>query len=321
MLATLVIGTALLPIAGHAADPDHVRVEGTTFTYKVAAKEGFFSKFGIVIEDDKGSKGDMGARLADSEVEIVDGGVDNGVAIALTGVDAVIVTGSDLQVQELIAQPGIRSVDDLRGKIIVVDTTDQQAALLIKKILSMHGLKNGTDYHLKVVGAKRLPAMQAHPEYAAAILAGTLASLAKSQGFISLGKSSDLLGPILYHGAFVRREWARQHASILSRYIAAEIEAQRWILDPANQAEVMDMIMKSSAPGTTIEMVKQAYADMMQGPGAMTKDLRFDVPAFKNFLRLRAETEGSWGGTPPPAKTLYDLSYYKTARTLISKKK
>ena len=54
-------------------------------------------------------------------------------------------------------------------------------------------------------------------------------------------------------------------------------------------------------------------------PGALSKDLQFDVEAFKNFLKLRAEVEGSWGGKPPAAEKFYDLSYYRKALAMVNK--
>jgi hypothetical protein len=37
------------------------------------------------------------------------------------------------------------------------------------------------------------------------------------------------------------------------------------------------------------------------------------MPGFNNVLKLRAEIEGQWGGTPPPAEKYLDLSYYEKA--------
>ena len=34
---------------------------------------------------------------------------------------------------------------------------------------------------------------------------------------------------------------------------------------------------------------------------------------FRNVLKLRAEIEGQWGDTPPPAEKYLDLSYYARA--------
>lgn len=297
-----------------------VRVEGGTITFRVARQQGFYEKYGIRIEEvDSGTGAALIERLGKGEIDIVDGGLDNGIAAMVEGIDAVIVSGASLAGQELIAKPEIKSAKDLRGKIVVVDSTNAQAALILKKMLLLSGLKPDQDYQMKVVGANRLKAMRANKEYVAAILAGTQAELAKQEGYVSLGKSLDVVGPVTYHGSFALRSWAREHADLLSRYIAAEIEAQRWILAPANKSKIIEIIKKSSMPGTTDTMLEDVYREQVSGPGALTKDLRLDVPALENFLRLRAEVEGSWQGSPPPAQSLYDLSYYKKALKRVSR--
>ena len=48
----------------------------------------------------------MRTKLANGQVDIVDDGLDNAVAMVLSGVDVVIVTGSRLADQELIATTG-----------------------------------------------------------------------------------------------------------------------------------------------------------------------------------------------------------------------
>ena len=45
----------------------------------------------------------------------------------------------------------------------------------------------------------------------------------------------------------------------------------------------------------------------------IAKDARFDMEGFKNVLKLRAEIEGQWGGTPPAPDKYIDLSYYDKA--------
>jgi hypothetical protein len=42
-------------------------------------------------------------------------------------------------------------------------------------------------------------------------------------------------------------------------------------------------------------------------------DARLDVEGFKNVLKLRAEIEGQWGGTPPSPEKYLDLSSYERA--------
>lgn len=307
-------------VAVSAAELQTLRVEGATITFRVAKQQGLFEKYGIKIQaEDSGTGAAMMERLGRGEIDIVDGGLDNGIAGAAGGMDVVIVSGESLAGQELIGKPEIKSLQDLRGKIIAVDSTNMQAAVLLKKMLLLAGLKADKDYEMKVVGSNRLKAMRASPEYSAAILAGTQATLAKQEGYVSLGNSLDVVGPVTYHGAFARRSWARENADLLARYLAAEIEAQRWILAPSNKAKVQAMIKESSLPGTTQSMLEEVYAEQVSGRGALTKDLRLDIPALENFLRLRAEIEGSWNGTPPAARTLYDLSYHQKAMSMVSK--
>jgi len=317
----LFFAAATVPTLGQTADLDIVRVGGgPTITATVARVNGIFRKYGIEIQSSTSSSSEsFRAKLANGDVDIIDNGLDNAVALRLSGVDVVIVTGSRLAEQELIAQPEIKSANDLRGKTVIVDATNTQAALLLKKILSLSGLKPGVDYQLKPVGTRRLPEMRAHKEYAAAMLSGTTAIVAKREGFVSVGASWKLIGPLLYYGAFTRRQWARDHADLLSRYIAANIEAQHWILLPANKAKVIEIIMNSGDAKIPADVAAEAYAGMVKGPGALTEDLRFDVSAFKNFLKLRAEVEDSWGGSPPSADEFYDLSYYDKARARMSK--
>ena len=67
--------------------------------------------------------------------------------------DVVIVSGGDSGMNEFFVQPDITSFADLRGHAIVVDAPDTAYALQAKKLLAQHGLKDGSDYTVKPVGA------------------------------------------------------------------------------------------------------------------------------------------------------------------------
>lgn len=305
-----------------AANLQPVHVEGGTITHRTARQQGFYEKYGIDIKpEDSGTGAAMIERMGKGIVEIVDGGLDNGIAGAASGLDIVVISQSSLAGQVLVGQPGTKSARDLKGKTIAVDSTNMQAALLLKKMLLLAGLNSGQDYELEVVGSNRLKAMRENKKYAAAILSVAQAELAKTEGFVNLGNTLDIVGKVPYHGSFVRSSWASRNADLLVRYIAAEIEAQRWLLAPENKAQVLAIIRKPSMPGTTDAMVEESYRDQVSGAGPLTKDLKLDVSALENFLKLRAEIEGSWNGKAPPAKSLYDLSYYNKALALVATKK
>jgi hypothetical protein len=61
------------------------------------------------------------------------------------------------------------------------------------------------------------------------------------------------------------------------------------------------------------DVALKTYEAAANAMGGFAKDARFDLKGFKNMLKLRAETEGPAGATPPPPEQYYDLSYYDHA--------
>jgi hypothetical protein len=66
----------------------------------------------------------------------------------------------------------------------------------------------------------------------------------KSAGLVSLGSVPDLLGAYQAGGHFARRKSAEEHRESLVKYLAAYIESQRWIMDPANKKRVMEVMIE-----------------------------------------------------------------------------
>jgi ABC-type nitrate/sulfonate/bicarbonate transport system substrate-binding protein len=301
--------------------PDIVRVDqGGPITFDVARKNGLFAKYGLQVEVSHPINSEvMRTDLASGKVDIVDDGLDNALAlIASSDPDVVIVASSSTADQELIAQPEIKSIAELRGKTLIVDAPDTQNAVMMKKILLMQGLRPGVDYKMLSVSTQRLPEMRTHKEYAAGMLSGAAAMQARKEGFVRLASSSESIGPLLFSGLYVRRQWATPHSDMLKRYIAANIEAQRWILAPESKAGVIALIKSGNANSAlSDDIVSGVYQGIVSGPGALLKDLHFDVTDFQNLVRLRAEIEGSWGGQPPSVEKFYDLSYYQAALSMV----
>ncbi len=200
----------------------------------------------------------------------------------------------------------------LRGKTVIVDAPNTAYALQLKKILLGNGLKPGTDYEIKPVGAtpQRLAAMRENKNYAASMLGPPTSVQAKAAGLIGLASSQQAIGPYQAISAFVQRPWAKAHSDLLIRYISAYIEAQRGLLAPANQVAVLELITRQwrLSPSEANDVY-----DAMAPKGWYEEDASFDMEGFKNVLKLRAEVEGQWAGKPPAADKYLDLSYYQRA--------
>src|SRR5258708_20300185 len=113
------------------------------------------------------------AGLAKGEFEIAQAAVDNAVAmVEMAKEDVVIVTGGDSSMNELIVQPEVRSLADLKGQTLLVDATNTAYALQLKKILLMNGMKEGADYQIyPIVGTRqRLRGLQEDQKQQAAML-------------------------------------------------------------------------------------------------------------------------------------------------------
>jgi ABC-type nitrate/sulfonate/bicarbonate transport system substrate-binding protein len=323
--AVLGILTVALPLDAQESGPQKIHVLtllGRPLAIAVADSHGLFAKYGVEVTTENLPNSDvLRANLAAGKGDIAYLAVDNAVAmVELAGADVIIVMGGEGSQNELIAQPGIKSAKDFQGKTLIVDAPNTAYALQLKKILLLSGLQVGRDYEMKPVGAtpQRLIAMRENKDYAGSMLGPPTSILAKRGGFVSLGAVQELIGPYQAAGYFTLRKWAQEHPGTLVSYLSAGIEAQRWLMAPANKQAVIELLIKEShlAP----DVAAETYESYMARPGGFAKDARLDLDGFKNVLKLRAEVEGQWGGKAPSPEKYYDSSYYYEALAKLKEK-
>jgi ABC-type nitrate/sulfonate/bicarbonate transport system substrate-binding protein len=296
---------------------------GRPLQLSAAEKLGLFAKYSVEVETENSANSDeLRTKLAAGKGDLAYLAVDNAVAmVELAHQDVIIVMGGEGSQNELIAQPEITFVQDLRGKTLIVDAPNTAYALQMKKILLLSGMQAGKDYEMKAFGAtpQRLVAMRENKNYAASMLGPPSSIIAKRAGFVSLGSVQDIIGPYQAAGFFAERQHAKERRDALIPFLAAIIEAQRWLLTPANKQQVIDMMIKEShlAP----EVAAESYESLMTRPGGFAKNAAFNLDGFKNVLKLRAEVEGSWGGHPPSPEKYYDSTYYNEALLKIKDSK
>jgi ABC-type nitrate/sulfonate/bicarbonate transport system substrate-binding protein len=275
---------------------------------------GFFARRGLDVHIQFTPNSDAQREgLARGDFEIAHAGVDNSVALVeLAKVDAIIVMGGDSGMNSLFVQPEIQAYADLRGKTVIVDAPNTSYALLLYKMLGLNGLDRGS-YTVKPIGGTkfRLESMLKDKSYAATMLNPPFSVLAEQGGLRNMGLAVRLVGAYQGPGMFVLRRWSQANADTLVSYVQAYVEGLRWALAPAHKAEAVALLaekLKLSA-----DVAAKCY-DMAADPvGGFAKDARFDIEGFKNTLKLRAEIEGQWAGSPPPAERYFDLSYYQRA--------
>ena len=289
----------------------------------VAHDQGLLSKYAIDVQTQVAANSDeLRAGLAEGKFDLAHAAVDNAVAmIEKSGVDILVVMGGEGSTNELFAQPDIHSIEDLRGHTVIVDAPNTAYAIQLKKILLLHGLEPDRDYQVKPIGATpaRLAAMREHKEYAASILGPPTSLLAKEQGFFPLGSTLQILGPYQGVGAFARKPWANANGVLLTRYIAAFVEAQRWILDPAHKRQVIAVLAREYKLSS--DLANEAYTSWIVAPGGFEPDAAIDLDGFRNVLQLRADVEHTWKGPAPGPEKYYDSAYYKAALSRLTSHK
>jgi ABC-type nitrate/sulfonate/bicarbonate transport system substrate-binding protein len=321
------IGAAVLAASAGAASrapkPETIRVAsfGHSLPFTMAEKHGFFAKYGVTVEmlPAPPSSDALRAEIANGEADIAHAAVDNAVALNQPGKPrVVVVVGGELSLNVLIAQPGIHSISALRGRTTIVDAANTAFALQLIKILKAHGLRAGTDYKLLPIATtgKRYQLMLQNKDYAATMLFPPWSIEATQHGFVQLAAASTYTGPYQSVGGWVRLSWAKEHADLLERYLAAFIEGQRWVLDPAHKQEILQVLGQHLSP----TVAEATYAALVAKTGGQLEpDARLNTVAFRNVLKLRAEIEGSWGGKVPPLSHYYDPVYYEKALSLLKK--
>jgi ABC-type nitrate/sulfonate/bicarbonate transport system substrate-binding protein len=287
----------------------------SNFPIFAAQHKGLFAKHGVAVEllltpNSKVQR----EGLAKGDHQIIHTAADNCVAmVELAKADAVVVTGGDQGFNRIFVQPEINSLADLRGKTVAVDAPNTAYALLLYKALKDAGLNKG-DYKVNPVGGttQRINAMTTDKANAAAAVIGVpLSFRAVAAGMKDLGSASKAVGAYQAGSVVVMRDWAKANSDTLVRYIKAIVEGRRWLLDPANKAEAIQLLVdRLKLPP---DVAAKAYTAVTDPGDGFMKDATFNMEGFKNVLKLRAEIEGQWGGKPPAPEKYFDLSYYDKA--------
>jgi ABC-type nitrate/sulfonate/bicarbonate transport system substrate-binding protein len=318
-IVTMVAALLLISMSLTAqTDPKKIKLLtllGKPLQFVIAEKQGYFAKHGVTAETENLPSSDvLRTNLANGNGDLAYLAVDNAVAmVELAHQDMVILMGGEGSQNELVVQPEIKSLEELRGKTLIVDAPNTAYALQMKKILLTKGLQVVRDYEMKPIGGtpQRLIAMREHKEYAGSMLGPPSLIIAKQEGFVSLAKVQDVIGPYQAAGYFAQRKWALDNKDNVENYLAAIIEAQRWLMDPANKQQVIDLWI--SEFHMKAEIAAATYESSVNAPGGFEKDAVLDIDGFKNVLKLRAEMEGQWGGHPPGVEKYYDPSFYNDA--------
>lgn len=279
----------------------------------VGQSQGLFARRGLNVEILNTPNSDvLRDGLAKGDHQLVVAGVDNAVAMKEDGHDIGILIGGDSAFNSLFVKPEIRSWADLRGKTLIVDSPRTAYAIAGYRMLELNGLPRGS-YEVKPTGGTfaRYELMLRDPTAHASMLNPPFSLQAEDNGLRKLADLTEVLGPYLGNAGWAMREWSRRNADVVTRYLAAYVEAIRFMLAPQNEAATVGIIAERLR--LQPDMARRNLALLTNPRSGSAVDGRFDLDGFRNVLQIRAAALGTWGGTPPAPDRYLDLGYWERA--------
>jgi ABC-type nitrate/sulfonate/bicarbonate transport system substrate-binding protein len=157
----------------------------------------------------------------------------------------------------LVAKPAIRSLRDLKGKVISLGGAKDITRIYVERMLAPSGIRPG-DFDMVFAGATaaRAAALQSGAVDAAILLPPSNFQ-AVANGFNELGLTADFAPELPFSGTVVSVPWANGHKAILQRLLDAHAKAVAWFEDDRNRQDAVAMMVKAS--GLKDDEVEKAY--------------------------------------------------------------
>lgn len=209
----------------------------------------------------------------------------------------------------LIGQPGVDSIEQLRGKLLAGDPGDSNLDLIRKKILRTHGMDD-TEYDIEIIGSSPVR-LQAFLErrVAAAMLTPPASDKALAAGGILLANSEDYVPGWPLTCGWTLRRWLADHRELTVRFIRAWAAATDWLLRPENREETIGLMTDKEKLSRTA--AETAYSKVV--PKA-----RINPAALQTVIDLRKEM-GVYQPPYAPPERFYDPGFWTEATGLALK--
>jgi ABC-type nitrate/sulfonate/bicarbonate transport system substrate-binding protein len=158
---------------------------------------------------------------------------------------------------DLVAKPGIKSIKELKGKVISLGGPKDITRIYVERMLAPNGVKPG-EFDMVFAGstAARASALVAGA-VDAAILLPAYNFQVEAKGYNSLGLTVDYLKDLPFTGSAVNNRWALANKATLEKLLRGQSKGVAWFEDQSNRAEAIQIL--KTASGLTREDVEKSY--------------------------------------------------------------
>lgn len=207
----------------------------------------------------------------------------------------------------LVVGPGIKSWNDLRGKVVLVTNKDDITAITMRKLAQAQKLDWLRDFDILTSGTSQLRTQALLGGSAqGALLTQPFDVYAQRQGMHVLARASDVMHDWVSNGMAVNPAWAAAHRPELVRFLRVVRTAIAYAYaHPSDAVAIMSRKLRMDPADAQI-----AY-DEIFGRNGMSRDLVLDQHALQNVADGVVDI-----GTLPAAPSLagiVDLSFVRDA--------
>jgi ABC-type nitrate/sulfonate/bicarbonate transport system substrate-binding protein len=188
--------------------------------------------------------------------------VSNGLVDPVRAIDqgaAIAIARFEVQAPPYVmtAKSTIKSLKDLRGKVISVGGAKDITRIYAERMLEPNGLKTG-DYDYWYAGATtaRAQALLSGAVDAALLLPPSNFQL-QAAGYNDLGLTIEYAPELPFSGTSAGRAWATRNQDVLRRVLAAQSKSIEYFYDDRNRAEAVRILVAVS--GLKPEEVEKSY--------------------------------------------------------------
>jgi len=223
----------------------------------VAVHKGFFAAEGLDLELNFAQSG------AAVTQQLTGGSLDVALSVGITDPIRAIEKGAPLAIvrlevqappYSLLAKPTIKSIAELKGKLISVGGAKDITRIFVEQMLAPNGVKPG-EFDMTFAGATsaRFSALQAGA-VDAAILTPPFNFHARSAGFTLLAHATQYVD-MPFAGISVNANWAKANPATVRKVIEVYNKSFAWLYDPKNRDEAVQILIK-------VSKIKQAEVEL-----------------------------------------------------------
>jgi ABC-type nitrate/sulfonate/bicarbonate transport system substrate-binding protein len=197
----------------------------------IGVDQGFFRDEGIdlAVELHEGVD-EVSNRLADGRVELAYGITEHVILDSENGGQSEIIGGNVNRLPfSLIAGKGIRSFEDMRGKVVGVSSLEAGSSSLVMRLFEAHGLHHPADYTITAVGPilARWEKLQSG-EIDAGLQGAPLNYIAADAGYPTLADPRVDFPDFQFTSLHVLAPWAQENRKLVVRFMRAFLRAHDW---------------------------------------------------------------------------------------------